>query len=232
MIRKAVILCGGKATRFNNGKPGPLKALIKVNKKPILIKIMEIYIKSGVNEFILLGGYKFKELKKYFNKSKYSKNYKINILNTGLNTETAGRIIKAKKIIGKGRFFLTYGDSLTDYKPKKAFKKIQKKKNCFLISIFNNKIPYGVLNIKNNILKKYEEKKFNVYINAGFYIFDEKIYKYINSSKDSLEKKIIPKILKNNKQKISTYECNFWHPMDNRHDKIKLSYILKNKNNV
>ena len=56
MIKKAVIFCGGKATRFNNGKPGPLKSLIKVNNEPILLKIIKIYSSKGVNDFILLGG--------------------------------------------------------------------------------------------------------------------------------------------------------------------------------
>ena len=70
MIKKAVIFCGGKATRFNNGKPGPLKPLIKVNNEPIIIKIINIYKKRGVKEFILLGGYKFKILKNFFLKKK------------------------------------------------------------------------------------------------------------------------------------------------------------------
>ena len=50
MIKKAVIFCGGKATRFNNGKPGPLKPLIKVNNEEILIKIIKIYANNGINE--------------------------------------------------------------------------------------------------------------------------------------------------------------------------------------
>lgn len=73
MIKKAVIFCGGKATRFNNGKPGPLKPLIKVNNEEILIKIIKIYANNGINEFILLGGYKFNKLNNFFKK----KNLKI-----------------------------------------------------------------------------------------------------------------------------------------------------------
>jgi len=70
MIKKAVIFCGGKATRFNNGKPDPLKPLIKVNSEPILLKIFKIYSSKGVNNFILLGGYKYQELKNFFKKKK------------------------------------------------------------------------------------------------------------------------------------------------------------------
>ena len=142
MIKKAVIFCGGKATRFNNGKPGPLKALIKVNNEPIIIKIINIYAKKGVKEFILLGGYKFKILKKFFEKQKFTK-LNIRVIDTGVNTETAGRLLKARKIIGDDNFFLTYGDSITDFNPLKAYRKFNKSKNTFLISIYQYFSPYG-----------------------------------------------------------------------------------------
>ena len=80
---KAIILCGGKGTRFNKGKPGPLKPLIKINGTPILRHIINIYKKNNINNFILLGGYKFKELEKF---SKKNKDVKITTLFTGVNT--------------------------------------------------------------------------------------------------------------------------------------------------
>ena len=226
MIKKAVIFCGGKATRFNNGKPGPLKPLIKVNGEPIIIKIIKIYANKGVNEFILLGGYKHRELYNYF-KLKKLKKINIKVVYTGLNTDTAGRLLKAKKFIGKNHFFLTYGDSITDFDPLRAYKKFIKSKNKFLISIYKYISPYGVIEHKKNNLTSYSEKKFKFYINAGFYIFDKDIFKFINSNKNSLEKNTIPSILKKNRYKFTTYKCKFWHPMDNHSDRQKLSKILK-----
>ena len=225
MIKKAVIFCGGKATRFNNGKPGPLKPLIKVNNEEILIKIIKIYANNGINEFILLGGYKFNKLNNFFKKKKF-KNIKIIVVNTGVNTETAGRLLKAKKIIGEDEIFLTYGDSITDFNPTKAYKKFKNSKCNSLISIYKYISPYGVVNHKKNKLTSYSEKKFQFYINAGFYIFNKQIFNFIKTSKDSLEKKIIPLYLKK-KNKIIIYECRFWHPMDNELDRVKLSKILK-----
>ena len=226
MIKKAVIFCGGKATRFNNGKPGPLKPLIKVNGEPIIIKIIKIYADKGVNEFILLGGYKFNDLYNYFKTKKFKK-INIKVVNTGLNTETGGRLLKAKEIIGKNHFFLTYGDSITDFDPIRAYKKFIKSKNKFLISIYKYISPYGVIKYKKNNLTSYSEKKFKFHINAGFYIFDKDLFKFIKSKKNSLEKTTIPLILKKNRYKFTTYECKFWHPMDNHSDRLKLSKILK-----
>ena len=138
--------------------------------------------------------------------------------------------LKQKKKIGYGYFFLTYGDSLTDFKPKKAFDSLKNKRNTFLISVHKKPVPYGTVIIKNGFMTNYLEKKTDFFINAGFYIFDEKIFKFIKSSSDSLEKKIIPKIIKDKRINFYTYKCKFWHPMDNKHDKMKLSHILKNGN--
>ena len=67
---KAFIFCGGKATRFNNGKPGPLKTLIKINRIPIIIRILQNLKKNAINQVFLLGGYKCDELSFFFYKKK------------------------------------------------------------------------------------------------------------------------------------------------------------------
>ena len=115
MNNKVVILCGGLATRFNNGKPGPLKPLLKINNKPILEYIIERYKNLKDPEFILLGGHRFKELKKF--QEKISKKYNIISLDTGKYTNTGGRLLKIKDYIKNDFFYLTYGDTITDYKP-------------------------------------------------------------------------------------------------------------------
>ena len=79
---KTIIFCGGYGTRLNNGKPGPLKPLIKINKKPIIQYIFEIYNRYGYKDFYLLGGYKIQELIKFSKKFKSiykleNKNFKV-----------------------------------------------------------------------------------------------------------------------------------------------------------
>ena len=129
---QALIFCGGFGTRINKGlKLKKLKPLIKINKKEILLRIIEIYKKNGINDFILLGGYKIDELKKF---SKKVKDVNIQVLDTGLKTETGGRLLRAKKLIKNDNFLLTYGDSLASFSLKKAFKK--KKKIKFYIYCF------------------------------------------------------------------------------------------------
>ena len=148
---KAVILCGGKGTRFNNGQPGPLKPLIKVKGISILSRIIKIFQLNNVSDFILLGGYKFEELEKYV--SKLNKK-KINIIaiNTGLNTNTAGRLLYLKKIIKNDNFLLTYGDSITNFNL--SCLKL-KNKNNMIMSVYKYKFQYGYyINSVFKIIKK------------------------------------------------------------------------------
>ena len=100
---KVIILAGGKGTRIHEESKNKPKPMINICGKPIIVHIMDHFIKHGFDEFIIAGGYKYKLLKNFLNKSKYN----ARVINTGLNTMTAGRILKLKKILMKEEdFFL------------------------------------------------------------------------------------------------------------------------------
>lgn len=220
---QALIFCGGLGTRINKDKKKKvLKPLIKINNKEILLRIINIYKKNNIKDFILLGGYKFESLKKF---SKKIKNLNVKVINTGIYTETAGRLLKVKDQIKGDKFLLTYGDSLANFNLKKTLK--LKKKNNIVLTVYNYKLPYGVLNIKNDKINHIREKNFSIPINAGFYILDKKIFKYINSANESFEKNTIPKILKSKSIKINYDITDVWYPMDTLEDKKKLEKVLK-----
>jgi len=119
---KAIILCGGFGTRYNlDNHKKILKPLLKVKRVSILERIINLYANQGINQFILLGGFKFDKLKKF---SKKFRNLNVMAINTGLETNTAGRLLKVKHLVDKKENFLfTYGDSITDFNLKKAFLK-------------------------------------------------------------------------------------------------------------
>ena len=220
---QALIFAGGFGTRINKDiKNKKLKPLIKVNNKEILLRIINIYQKNGVKEFILLGGYKFKDLENF---SKKIKNLDIKTINTGLHTNTAGRLLLAKKYIKSNNFLLTYGDSIADFDLQKSIKK--KNKKNFVFTVYKYKINYGVLKLKNSKINKIYEKSFEVPINAGFYVLDKRVFEYIKNKKESFEKKIIPKIIKSKKINIYYTFAKNWYPMDTLDDKKKLEKSIK-----
>ena len=117
-MTKVLILAGGKGTRFSEKTIRQPKPLIKVGSRPLIWYIMKHYSNFNLKDFIVLSGYKSKAFNKEF-KKKYYKEWNIKVLNTGLNTETGSRVLRAKKFIEENRqsknyFYLTYGDGLSN----------------------------------------------------------------------------------------------------------------------
>jgi glucose-1-phosphate cytidylyltransferase len=111
---KVVILAGGFGTRISEYTKSIPKPMIKVLGKPILLRIMDHYLKFGHKDFYIATGFKSKVIENYFKNFKNSK-YNINIINTGLKTMTGGRLKKLKKYLNE-TFLMTYGDGLSNIK--------------------------------------------------------------------------------------------------------------------
>ena len=111
-MTKVVILAGGFGTRISEYTKTIPKPMIRINKKPILVHIMEHYVRYGFKSFYIAIGYKGSVIKKYFKKKKF--NWNINLVDTGLKTMTGGRLKRMQKFIGNETFLLTYGDGVAN----------------------------------------------------------------------------------------------------------------------
>ena len=127
---KVVILAGGFGTRISEESVLKPKPLLEIGGKPIIWHIMKYYSKYGLNDFIILGGFKHKVLQNYFNKNKKkfstnNLNWKIKVVNTGKNTMTGGRLKRIKNFLSDNEdFCLTYGDGLSDVNIKQQINEI------------------------------------------------------------------------------------------------------------
>ena len=124
---KVVILAGGFGTRISEYTKTIPKPMIPINKVPILIHLINHYRKYNFNEFYIAVGYKSKVIKDYFKKKKIN-NCKINIIDTGLNTMTGGRLKRLSKYLRNETFLMTYGDGLSNVNIKKLVKFHKRKK--------------------------------------------------------------------------------------------------------
>ncbi|MEK6727449.1 MAG: sugar phosphate nucleotidyltransferase, partial [Candidatus Omnitrophota bacterium] len=184
---QVVILCGGKGTRMGKDLQGSPKALIPVGDKPIIWHIMKYYAHFGFNDFILCLGYKGKDIEKYFSKNK---ELNIKFLDTGLETNTGGRIKKAQKFINTDVFMATYGDGLSDINLKSLLKFHKSHKRIATLAAVRPRTTFGIVGIDSNtdIVTHFEEKPFlDHWINGGFFIFNRDAFKHIKE-KDILEK--------------------------------------------
>jgi glucose-1-phosphate cytidylyltransferase len=223
---KVVILAGGFGTRIAEYTKIIPKPMIEINKKPILIHIMEHYVKFGFDNFYIALGYKGNIIKKYFDKNKYKWN--INLINTGIKTMTGGRLKRLKKFIGNETFLMTYGDGISDVNIKKLIKFHKNNKKLVTLTAVRPPARFGAIKLIGNKVKIFKEKE-NIdegWINGGFFVINPKFFKYIKNDNTFLEKEPLEK-LSNERQLTAFKHKGFWQCMDTKRDKDKLEEILK-----
>ena len=218
---KTVILCGGRGTRM--GLEDLPKSLLKIGDRPILWHIMKHYESFGFKDFILLLGYKKEKIINYF---KDYKIWNIEFIDTGLNTNTGGRIKKAERLIKEDIFFATYGDGLSNVNLKKLIYFHREHKRLATLTSVRPHSPFGIVGIDShtNAVTHFEEKPIlDHWVNGGFFAFDYKVFDYIEEN-DVLETDTFLRLVR--KKQLSAYKHNgFWECMDTYKDNIKLNQL-------
>ena len=174
---KVVLLAGGLGTRISEYTKVIPKPMIRINGKPILFYIMKQYAKYGFKDFYITLGYKGKIIKKYFDKKFFDWN--INLIETGKNTMTGGRLKKLEKYIGNETFMMTYGDGISNINLKKLLNFHKRKKKIATLTAVRPPARFGELKIKKNKVVSFKEKPQTNqgWINGGFFVAKKKIFK-------------------------------------------------------
>lgn len=225
---KVVILAGGFGTRLSEYTKSIPKPMIKIGGLPILVRIMKHYAKFGFNEFYIALGYKGNVIKNYFKKNKF--NWKVNLIRTGKNTMTGGRLKRLKKYLNGESFFLTYGDGLSDINITKLLKFHRKNKKLVTVTAVRPPARFGALKLKGNFVSYFKEKSRmdEGWINGGFFVVNFNFLNFIKNDKTYLEREPLEKISKLNE--LSAYRHNgFWQCIDNMRDLISINLKLKEK---
>jgi glucose-1-phosphate cytidylyltransferase len=189
---------------------------------------MKHYSSFGYKDFYIALGYKGRVIKEYFKKKKF--NWNINLINTGQNTMTGGRLKRLKKYLGNEDFFLTYGDGLSNVNLKKLLKFHKKNKKLVTLTAVRPPARFGAIKIKNNLVNYFKEKSKmdEGWINGGFFVINAKFFSYIKNDKTFLEKEPLENITKK-KQLVAYKHTGFWQCVDTKRDLILLNKILKSK---
>lgn len=221
---KVVILCGGLGSRLAEETKIIPKPMVRIGRKPILQYIIEYFQAFGLYEFILATGYKHKIIEKY-----YSQNKKVNCVFTGKNTMTGGRLLRLKNYFNKNEnFLLTYGDGLTNQNLNDLIKFHLKHKKIATLTAVRPPVRFGEIKINKNKIKSFREKPqvTSGWINGGFFVFNKKIFDYIENDNTMLEKEPLEKLVK--KGQLMAYKhYGFWQCMDTLRDKIFLNKLIK-----
>ncbi|MDB9784281.1 sugar phosphate nucleotidyltransferase [Pelagibacteraceae bacterium] len=223
---KVVILAGGFGTRLSEYTKILPKPMVKVGGKPILLHIMNHYAKYGFDNFYIALGYKGEIIKKYFKKKKFK--WKINLIETGKNTMTGGRLLKMKKYIGNETFMATYGDGISDVNLKKLVKFHKKSKKIATLTAVRPPARFGGLKLSGNSVKYFKEKSKldESWINGGFFVLEPEIFKFIKNNNTYFEREPLENLTKR-KQLAALKHDGFWQCMDTKRDKDNIDKLLR-----
>ncbi len=225
---KVVILAGGFGTRISEYTKRIPKPMILINKKPIIVHIMEHFTKYGFNDFIIALGYKGSEIKKYFKKKNL---WNVKLVDTGLKTMTGGRLKRLEKILGKEKFFMTYGDGISNVNLNKLLKFHKKNNKLVTLTAVRPPARFGAIKLRGNKVKLFKEKQkiHEGWINGGFFVMEPAFLKLIKNDNTFLEREPLEQAGKKGQLYAFKHE-GFWQCMDTKRDKDILEKILKNKN--
>ena len=246
-MMKVVILCGGLGTRLSEETQVKPKPMVTIGGKPMLWHIMNLYASQGFNEFVLALGYKGEYIKDYFlnfyahnsdisidlsnGNIKYirstEKNWKIELIDTGDDTLTGGRLKRLQPSLEtSGTFMLTYGDGLSDVNLKNLLSFHKENKKCVSVTSVRPPARFGNIIFKENQITDFREKPQTGegWINGGFFVMEPQVFQYLENDQTILEGKPLEKLAQDGE--LVGYKHNgFWQCMDTLRDKNTLEEL-------
>ena len=224
---KIIIIAGGLGTRISEETEDKPKPMVLINDKPIIWHLMNIFSLQGFNEFIISTGYKSEVIEKWVQGSEIIDSelnpMKIATLNTGLNTQTGGRIAEVMKTIPGERVIATYGDGLANISIAKLLAFHNSHRRLATVTAVRPPARFGYMKIEKNVVTHFGEKNQSDegWINGGFFVLEPKVANYVKSLDEPFESGALVR-LANESELIANHHEGFWQPMDTLREKREL----------
>lgn len=244
---KVVILAGGMGTRISEESWSKPKPMIEIGGRPIIWHIMKWYASFGFKEFVVCCGYKGHIIKNYFvNYCNYQADavfdlksekhcivrkckepWKVTLVDTGLKTLTAGRLMKVREYIGNKTFMLTYGDGVSDVDIHRLIECHKQSGKNVTITMTQPEGRFGAIQVdERGSVHGFKEKarEDQSFVNTGFMVMEPAVFDYLGDGSEMLEDSPFEKLAEDNQMNAYKHE-GFWSPMDTMHDKAYLDEL-------
>ena len=224
---KVIIIAGGLGTRISEETDDKPKPMVLINGQPILWHLMNIFSLQGFNDFVISTGYKSEVIEKWVSKNKIldSNFEKMNIdtLDTGLHTQTGGRISEVMKILPNERVVATYGDGLANVSIKKLLDFHTRHGKLATVTAVRPPARFGYMKIEENMVTHFGEKNQSDegWINGGFFVLEPQVADYVKSLDEPFESGALVR-LANESNLMAYHHESFWQPMDTLREKREL----------
>jgi glucose-1-phosphate cytidylyltransferase len=224
---KIIIIAGGLGTRISEETEDKPKPMVLINDKPIIWHLMNIFSLQGFNEFIISTGYKSEVIENWVQSNEIvdsnSNVMHIATLNTGLNTQTGGRITEVMKTIPGERVIATYGDGLANISIPKLLAFHERHGKLATVTAVRPPARFGYMKIESNVVTHFGEKNQSDegWINGGFFVLEPEVKDFVDTNQEPFETGGLVR-LANQVQLMAYQHSGFWQPMDTLREKKEL----------
>lgn len=239
----AVMLAGGRGTRLAEETSTRPKPMVEIGGKPILWHVMSIYAHFGLSQFLIACGYRGAMIKEYFqNYFVHNSDYfvdlktgeldvvnaghldwRVGVVDTGLDTQTGGRILRLRDWLRKGTFMVTYGDGVGDIRVDKLLELHRKHGKLATVTAVRPPARFGGLAMEGERVTRFSEKPQAAggWINGGFFVFEPGVLEYLDGDDTVLERGPLERLAEDGELHAYRHR-GFWQPMDTLREKQRL----------
>lgn len=237
---QVIILAGGRGTRLAEETSVRPKPMVEIGGKPMLWHIMQIYAAHGYKDFLVACGYRGEIIKEYFHSflahhsdyfidlkcgsremiSSNSVDWRVGLIDTGLDTMTGGRILRLKKFVGAETFMATYGDCLSDVDIRSLAAFHRSHGRLATITAVRPPARFGGLALDGDRVAEFTEKPQagEGWINGGFFVFEPGVFDYLSDDQTILEREPLERLAADGQLMVFRH-TGFWQPMDTLREK-------------
>lgn len=223
---KVIILAGGLGTRISEETFDKPKPMVVIDGKPMLWHIMNIFGRQGLDEFLIATGYKGEVISQWVKSLETP--WRVTTIDTGLNTQTGGRIKKCMELNPGQRMLATYGDGVGNINVKNLIAFHESHGRMATLTAVRPPARFGYLVTESGQVTHFGEKNQSDagWINGGFFVLEPKVSDLVWTYNEPFETGALPRLV--NQRNLMAYEHEgFWQPMDTYREKEDLSRLSK-----
>lgn len=235
-LPQVVILCGGRGTRLREETEYRPKPMVEVGGRPVLWHIMKLFAHHGLTDFVLCTGYRGQMIKEYFlnyeawnsdftitlgdhssvrfHKSHLETGWEVTVADTGLDTETGGRVKRAARYLDGDRFVVTYGDGLSDVDLGALLAFHAGHGKLATVTTTRPLSRFGIVDLEQDrSVRRFREKpQGDEWVSSGFFVFERAFLDYLDD--DCVLERAPLERLANEGEIVAFQHGGFWQPMD------------------
>ena len=236
---RTIILAGGLGTRLSEETELRPKPLVEIGGRPILWHIMKLYSHHGFSEFSIALGYRGEMIKRFFIDYRLitsdlsvtmgeeridwhsgpEDSWSVDLIDTGVGTQTGGRLKRIATGIQNQTFMMTYGDGVADIDVRALVNFHKEHGKLATVTAVRPPARFGSLSIKGSQVSGFAEKPQlgEGWINGGYFVFEPEVANYIDGDETYLEREPLERLALDG-QLMAFKHSSFWQPMDTLRD--------------